>query len=157
MYLFFFPLLFLSVGHLPTYPWSIPLPLSSSSSSSSSSIASLILLFHSLLYLRIAPASSVMVSSISPLSSPPSFTISWQELECADVNDEAVQQYTIRYRPVGSTDYQMIDVGAPSTAHVIMDSDFPAFKTYSFEVAARNSVGMSSYGLPMKAAIVEGV
>ena len=111
----------------------------------------------SLISLSAAPGPPVRVTAVGNSSSQ-SFAISWEPVECEDVNDMNIDHYIVRFGLAGSDN--TVDQKATSMMHHNVNNmnqaALESLVYYTFQVAAVNSNGSGQYSSPVKAVILEG-
>ena len=94
--------------------------------------------------------------SVTGLLNPSRFIITFDELECQEVNAEDVTSYIVQYGLPGSTMSQTESPSRPFSPFTITDSSLLSLVNYQFQVAAVNSKAMGSFSEPVLGFILGG-
>lgn len=89
--------------------------------------------------------------------SPSSFSISWQETECREINAESISQYVVRFGLIGTVLSQRTSRISDTTSLTITADSTALLRPlveYEFQVAAVNDVGQGNFSSPVRAAIL---
>ena len=87
--------------------------------------------------------SAAPTSVITSSDSPSSITIQWEMVPCIYRNGD-ITGYSVQYGVMGSESPQIMDVTRSDALHTTISGLRPS-RTYSIQVAARNSAGIGPY------------